>query len=101
MALTTNTITEVFNSYEDFLAREDKTINGVSIEFSIKHPNYKDMNKTNIGCYNCNNCNNCNNCDNCYNCDYCYSCNYCNYCYNCDNCNNCNNCDYCNNCNYQ
>jgi len=42
--------TQIFNSYQDFLNREDKTVNGVSIEFSIIHLNFAEQNKTIEGC---------------------------------------------------
>ena len=51
--------TQIFNSYQDFLNREDKTINGVSIKFSVEYPNYAEQNETNDGCWNCRSCSDC------------------------------------------
>ncbi len=65
-------------------------INGVSRKFAKSNPNWKEMNKTNQGCWNCSNCNYCNSCD------FCNDCNNCNYCNSCNNCNNCNNLNSCN-----
>lgn len=69
--------TEVFNSYEDFLKRKDKSINGVCKKFIAIAPNYKKDNKTNTACWNCEGCINCNNCINsarCVGCEYCVDC---------------------------
>lgn len=95
--------TEIFNSYKDFLKREDKSINGVSVRFAEIYPNWESMNFNNIGCYNsynCYNCYNCNNCNNCNDCNYCYNCNGCNSCSYCSHCNSCNDCNHCNSCSY-
>ena len=43
--------TQIFETYQDFLSREDKEINGVSPEFAEANPNYKEDNKTNKGCW--------------------------------------------------
>ena len=66
--------TKIFESYEDFLNREDKNINGVSEEFAAKYPDFEEQNDTNTGCWNCYNCLNCYNCVNCYACESCSSC---------------------------
>ena len=66
--------TEVFNGYWDFLKREDKTVNGVSPSFAKEHPDYKQDNKSNIGCWNCINCTHS---------EYCYLCTDCTDCKNC------------------
>lgn len=62
----------VFKSYEDFLAREDKTLNGVSAEYaqtfnSLRsfHDSVIKGNKTNVGCWNCTHCRYCLDCVNC------------------------------------
>ena len=48
--------TEIFETYEDFLKREDKKVNGVSAAFAENNPNWEEDNKTNIGCWNCSDC---------------------------------------------
>jgi hypothetical protein len=87
--------TQIFETYKDFLKREDKSINGVSPDFAREYPNWDADNSTNKGCWNCIYCRNCNYCNYC---NYCYGCNNCNYCNGCDRCNGCNNCDDCNDC---
>ena len=37
--------TKIFNSYSEFLKREDKSINGVSPEFAEAHPDYEKDNE--------------------------------------------------------
>jgi len=59
---------QVFNSYEEFNDRKDKTICGISVEFSVKYPDYLINNKTNIGCWNCVGCYRCVNCFECVSC---------------------------------
>lgn len=66
--------TEIFNSYSDFLIRENKGINGVSQDFADNNKNYIEQNETNDGCWNC------------YGCEYCYNCSNCLDCYKCNNC---------------
>ncbi len=63
--------TEIYKSYEEFLEREDKELNGVSVGFSKNNQDYVKQNETNEGCWNC---------QGCY---YCYDCSYCSYCYDC------------------
>lgn len=69
--------TVVFKTYSDFLAREDKKINGVSPEFAEKHPDYEKQNETNIGCWNCSGCYDCYDCSRCYDCSGCSGCSDC------------------------
>ncbi len=57
--------TEIFENYQDFCNRSDKTLNGVSAEFARRNPNFKKDNKTNEGCWNCLNCRACLNCSDC------------------------------------
>ena len=99
--------TLVFNSYEEFLNRPDKSINGVIASFALAHPDYISQNLTNKGCFNlikCTNCIDCKWCDGCHNCHYCRYSSYCNDCINCrqlDYCNDCLKCSFsyhCNNC---
>jgi hypothetical protein len=43
--------TQIFKSYDEFLQREDKSVNGVSDEFAQRHVNYAEQNETNTGCW--------------------------------------------------
>ena len=52
-------MTQVFNSYDDFLNREDKKINGVDKNFALNNPLFLDENTTNQGCWNCIGCSDC------------------------------------------
>ncbi len=61
--------TKIFKDYAEFLNREDKTVNGVSVEFAVENPDYETDNATNTGCWNCLNCVNCRYCDDCFNCN--------------------------------
>jgi hypothetical protein len=60
--------TEIFESYEDFVNREDKSVNGVSPEYAGNHPDYELMNESNVGCWNCVACTECVDCVRCYAC---------------------------------
>ena len=55
--------TYIFQSYEEFSNRKFKSINGVSLEFAKENPDFRDMNKTNIGCWNMLHCKECLLCD--------------------------------------
>ena len=110
--------TQIFENKEQFDAREDKSINGVSHEFAERHPNWAEMNESNTGCWdcwgcvdcvdctNCNLCNDCINCSDCKNCTWCEDCDNCTDCYrcyrckNCENCSGSRNCEHCDNCYY-
>jgi len=48
-------MTKIFESYEQFLLREDKKINGVSKEYI----NFENDNIHNIGCWDCSGCRDC------------------------------------------
>lgn len=52
-------MTKIFDSYSEFLQRQDKKENGVSKEFAKFHPNWEEENKDNEGCYNCSRCSDC------------------------------------------
>ena len=39
--------TQIFKSYEDFLNRADKSLNGVSEDFAAAHPDFEKDNETN------------------------------------------------------
>ena len=75
--------TEIFNSYVDFTAREDKSLNGVSKEFAAAHSDYAE-DRGNVGCWNCEYCNDCNDCVGCSYCSYCVGCVGCSYCNDCN-----------------
>ena len=75
--------TKIYESYADFLNREDKTINGVSEDFASEHPDFEKDNETNVGCWNCYDCKYCEFCENSYNCMFCISCVSCVSCYDC------------------
>lgn len=67
-------ITKIYKDFEEFEAREDKFINGVSVEFAEKFPDYMEFNKTNAGCWECEECENCLDCSLCFECKYCKNC---------------------------
>ncbi len=93
--------TKIYKNYKEFITRNNKKANGVSEEFATKYPNYKIMNTTNKGCWNCLDCDDCyycNECNSCFNCRECASCCFCNNCYKCNICNLCKKCSDCNNC---
>ncbi len=69
--------TEIFESYDAFLNRKDKTANGVSTQFANKYPNWKEMNETNTGCWNCVECEDCSSCKECKTCQMCVECEMC------------------------
>ena len=69
-----NMKTKIFKSYEDFLNRADKEVNGVSEDFAAKHPDYEKQNDTNIGCWNCYDCHYCEFCEYCESCQFSKSC---------------------------
>ena len=93
--------TQVFDTFNAFMQRKDKKINGVSKDFAEDNPDFEDQNATNEGCWNCQDCTNCTDCINCINCTYCTICGYCTNCMNCPNCKHCldcTGCTICNNC---
>ncbi len=61
-------MTQIFKSYDDFLDRTDKRVNGVSEAFAAKHPDWE---TTNTGCSGCFNCVRCSNCMWCLSCEDC------------------------------
>jgi hypothetical protein len=102
--------TLIFNSYNEFLNRPDKLINGVSQDFANENPKYEAMNETNKACWNCRYCSDCSDCSSCSDCSYCAycsscsscsdcsSCSYCSYCSFCYDCSSCSYCSYCSYC---
>jgi hypothetical protein len=85
--------TKVFKSYEDFLNREDKTLNGVTEEFfeAYKSGIYDSDNE---GCWNCKSCSDCVGCVNCRDCQSSTNCINSNLCYNSEDLVGCNDCDF-------
>jgi hypothetical protein len=63
-------MTQIFNSYIDFLNREDKEINGVSKDFAELNSDFEKQNETNKGCWNCSYCSDCSYCSYCSKCSY-------------------------------
>lgn len=66
--------TEIFYCIEDFEAREDKTINGMSPGLAKIYPNWRDGNATNVGCMDCAYCSDCVDCIGCNNAHMCTRC---------------------------
>jgi hypothetical protein len=66
--------TKIYNSYLEFLNREQQEENGVSKEFAEKHPDYEKENSTNkacSGCFGCFDCSGCFGCSDCFGCSRC------------------------------
>lgn len=63
--------TQVFKTYADFLAREDKKVNGVSPDFTGV------FDDSNVGCWNCTHCTGCIYCAHCAHCKNCLACTGC------------------------
>ena len=66
--------TKIFNSYSDFLQREDKNENGVSKIFAANHPNWQRENESNKGAWGCSGCSRCSRCSDCSGCSDCSDC---------------------------
>ena len=93
--------TKIFKSYAAFLAREDKSVNGVSERFSKTYPDFLKMNQSNIGCWCCEgskDCNSCNRCKECNACEYSKYCESCESCESCEFCTSCTSCERCRDC---
>ena len=102
--------TKIFKSYDEFLNRKDKSLNGVSEGFSKNNPNYLIQNKANVGCWNCSHCDDCSHCSDCFrcsdcsdcfrcsHCDDCHDCSHCSHCSGCFRCSHCDDCFYCSDC---
>lgn len=63
--------TQTFETYEEFLEREDKNVNGVSPDFTGV------CDDSNVGCWNCTHCTGCIYCDDCAHCKNCLACTGC------------------------
>lgn len=90
--------TKIFKTYADFLNRKDKSVNGVSPEFTELHPEYNEMNSSNWGCWNCVRCENCIDCTDCKRCLRCHRCENCSDCSQCIRCTSCKSCVSCPDC---
>ena len=75
--------TQIFENYESFLNRDDKSINGVTEDFVKKHGIDLDVDNGNYGCWNCKDCRYCEYCKDCMGCFNCKDCNDCYECYQC------------------
>jgi len=85
---------QIFENYEEFCNRKDKTINGVSQQFL--DGNNRTLETLNLRyCMGCYNCYECFNCDDCI---YCVKCKNCKNCGRCCDCENCYNCELCCDC---
>lgn len=54
--------TLIFESYSEFLGRDDKSLNGVSKEFAEANPDFEKENETNEACWDCRGCSDCRDC---------------------------------------
>jgi hypothetical protein len=87
--------TNIYDSYEKFLARDDKKDNGVSVDFAANYtmqtanPRSWDLdNESNEGCWNCLDCSHLTDCS------YCTGTHYSQHCYHLAECWNCHYCSY-------
>lgn len=87
--------TQIFKDYTAFMHRSNRHQNGVSREFAEEHENWKEMNESNVGCWNCKECDECKGCASC---SYCTKCVYCVTCAGCERCGYCDNCVECEKC---
>jgi len=93
-----NMKTKIYNSYLEFLSREDKDENGVSPDFAKENKKFKSDNSTNKGCWNCRDCIGCRDCIDCSDCRSCRSCSDCSDCSSCSYCSSCRDCIGCRDC---
>ena len=75
--------TLIYKSREEFDAREDRSLNGVSEQFAKANRDYEAQNENNSGCYDCSGCSDC---SRCYRCSYCSDCSRCSGCSRCSRC---------------
>ena len=114
--------TKIFENYQEFLLREDKSENGVSVKFSTENPNWESENEKNEMCWNCIDCSDCMGCIGCIGCidatdcidcidcsdcmgcigcigcidaTDCIDCSDCSDCFGCRDCRDCNDCSDC------
>jgi hypothetical protein len=90
--------TQIFKDLLEFRNREDKSVNGVSLEFAETHPEFEKENETNKGCWNCSDCSDCYLCSLCSDCSGCYRCSDCSDCSLCSLCSDCSICYLCSLC---
>jgi hypothetical protein len=79
-------ITKAYKSYEDFLIREDKSLNGVLESDGLTHEKLNEDNG-NTGCWRC-----CSGCSGCSRCSDCSDCSECSDCFRCSGCSGCSGC---------
>ena len=91
-------MTNIYNSYSDFLDREDLDDNGVSPEFAAEHPDFVELNLTNKSCWDCSGCSDCSGCWDCSGCSRCSVCSGCSGCSRCSDCSGCWDCSRCSDC---
>lgn len=62
--------TEIYENYDAFLGREDKSLNGVTQRFVDANPAWAEerRNKGCWNCYHCSDCSDCSGCSGCYRC---------------------------------
>jgi hypothetical protein len=90
--------TQIFEDYAAFLARADKTINGVTADFVSTFGIDPTKDEGNVGCWNvvrCRDCVDCRNCKACVNCEDCTECVNCEDCMGCSKCMECVRCINC------
>ncbi len=63
--------TQIFKDYDEFLAREDKSLNGVTAEFAKENHIDIDKDDGNVGCWNCVGCVRCVGCVDSKDCEDC------------------------------
>lgn len=70
--------TQIFNSYDEFKDREDKSVNGCTQRFldrnNLTFEQFVEMNSTNEGCWQCIGCKGCVDCKDCLRCEDCEDC---------------------------
>jgi hypothetical protein len=72
--------TQIFEDFTAFLAREDKSINGVTAGFGKEHGIDLEKDDGNMGCWNCVDCFYCVDCMRCKACVHCKHCSHCKHC---------------------
>ena len=89
--------TKVYPDYATFLAREDKTLNGVTAQFADDNPCWEEE-RNSKGCWNCSGCFDCSGCSRCSGCFDCSGCSRCSDCFDCSRCSDCSGCFDCSRC---
>lgn len=92
--------TKIYPDYAAFMARADKSENGVSAAFAELHPDFAKENESNNACWNCANCAGCAGCADCADCAGCARCANSSGCAGCAGCANSSGCADCAGCAY-